>query len=69
MRYYNSWVEDGQVFIQNEFCQGGSLSENIEKRRVPGQRFSLDELKKILNTHLKYFHSNQLAHLDNKPEK
>merc|ERR1712141_681048 len=25
VRYYNSWVEAGLVFIQNEFCDGGSL--------------------------------------------
>ena len=71
MRYYNSWVEDGQVFIQNEFCQGGSLAEKIEKRRVSGHSFFEDELKKILKHTLKglqYIHSKQLAHLDIKPE-
>ena len=71
VRYYNSWVEDGQVFIQNEFCQGGSLAEKIDERRVSWQSFSEDELKKILKHTLKglqYIHSNQLAHLDIKPE-
>lgn len=71
VRYYNSWVEDGQVFIQNEFCQGGSLAEKIEEKRVSGQNFSEEELKKILRHTLKglqYIHSKQLAHLDIKPE-
>ena len=71
VRYYNSWVEDGQVYIQNEFCQGGSLSKKIQEKRVSGQNFSEEDLKKILKHVLKglqYIHSNDLAHLDIKPE-
>eukprot|EP00092_Neocalanus_flemingeri_P000822 GFUD01000875.1.p1 GENE.GFUD01000875.1~~GFUD01000875.1.p1 ORF type:complete len:537 (-),score=144.38 GFUD01000875.1:131-1690(-) len=71
VRYYNSWVEDGHVYIQNEFCQGGSLSLKIEDKRISGENFSEDELKKMLVQSLKglqYIHSKQLAHLDIKPE-
>jgi len=71
VRYYNSWVEEGKVFIQNEFCEKGSLSDKIEEKRISGQRFSEMELKKILKHTLKglhYIHSKQMAHLDIKPE-
>jgi len=71
VRYYNSWVEEGQVFIQNEFCQGGSLSQKIEEKRSSCETFSEEELKKIFRHMLKglqYIHSKQMAHLDIKPE-
>jgi len=71
VRYYNSWVEEGQVYIQNEFCQGGSLSKEIEEKRASGENFSEDQLKKMMVQSLKglqYIHSKQLAHLDIKPD-
>jgi len=71
VRYYNSWVEEGQVYIQNEFCQGGSLRNKIEERRECGKNFSEDHLFRILShtlQGLQYIHSKQLAHLDIKPD-
>merc|ERR1712012_644825 len=35
VRYFNSWVEEGHVYIQNEFCNGGSFSQMIEERSFP----------------------------------
>lgn len=70
VRYYNSWVEKGQVYIQNEFCEGGSLQKQIETFRQTGARFSEAELKRLI-VHvakgLQYIHSKQLVHLDIKP--
>lgn len=70
VRYYNSWVEKGSVYIQNEFCEGGSLQRQIEEFRINGRRFSEQELRKIM-AHvakgLQYIHSKQLVHLDVKP--
>jgi len=70
VRYYNSWVENGGVYIQNEFCEGGSLQKKIEDLRAARTRFSEAELRKIL-AHvakgLQYIHSKQLVHLDIKP--
>jgi len=70
VRYYNSWVEKGAVYIQNEFCEGGSLQKKIEDYRASGLRFSEAELSKIM-VHvakgLQYIHSKQLVHLDIKP--
>jgi len=70
VRYYNSWVEKGSVYIQNEFCEGGSLQSQIEEYRINGRRFSEPELRKMtahVAKGLQYIHSKQLVHLDVKP--
>lgn len=70
VRYFNSWVEKGQVYIQNEFCDGGTLQKQIEDHRRTGQPFSEADLRRILMhiaKGLHYIHINQLAHLDIKP--
>merc|ERR1719266_1605195 len=71
VRYYNSWVENGRVYIQNEYCEGGSLAAKIQDYRNSGQRFTESELKRILlhlAKGLDYIHSKLLVHLDVKPE-
>ena len=71
VRYYNSWVESGHVYIQNEFCQGGSLSQKMKALRKTGEKFSETELRKMLVQILKglqYIHNKQLVHLDMKPD-
>ena len=47
VRYYNSWVENKKVYIQNEYCEGGSLAKHIEHRRNEEKPFSENELKRI----------------------
>ena len=39
VRYFNSWIEKGQIYIQNEFCDGGSLERLIEEARVVNHCF------------------------------
>ena len=71
VRYYNSWVEDGHVYIQTELCHGGSLGRAIEKRKEAEQDFTEEELRTVLLHTLKglrYVHSKQMAHMDIKPE-
>ena len=77
VRYYNSWVENGRVYIQNEFCEGGALGVRIDELRRENhntkekKRFPECELKKILlhaAKGLHYIHSKGLVHLDVKPE-
>ena len=70
VRYYNSWVEAGLVFIQNEFCDGGSLSSLIDQHRLHQTHLSEAELRRLMchiGKGLQYVHSLQLAHLDVKP--
>jgi len=70
VRYFNSWVERGQIYIQNEFCDGGSLDQKLTDARREGQVFSEEELHRLLlhiGKGLKYIHSRQLVHLDIKP--
>lgn len=70
VRYYNSWCENSQVYIQNEYCEGGSLASQIEEFRQSRRFFTETELKKmVVNVAkgLQYIHSKQLVHLDIKP--
>jgi len=70
VRYFNSWVEKGQIYIQNEFCDGGSLEQKLTDARRDDKVFSEDELRRLLlhlGKGLKYIHSRQLVHLDIKP--
>jgi len=71
VHYYSSWVEDDRVFIQTEYCNGGSLSSLLAECRADGRRhLSETELKQLtvhIATGLKYIHSHGLVHLDIKP--
>ena len=72
VRYYSAWAENGHLYIQNEYCNGGSLAEEIAMHQKRGTRFTEAELKDILKqvAHgLKYIHAQQLAHMDIKPGK
>jgi len=71
VRYYNSWAEDGKLYIQNEFCQGGSLAKKIEEARENKRFFTETELKQMtanISKGLEKIHSKQLVHLDIKPD-
>jgi len=71
VRYYSSWVEAGHVYIQNEFCQGGSLAQRMDMMRRTGQRFTEAELRRMMVQILKglqYIHNKDLVHLDIKPD-
>jgi len=70
VRYFNAWVEAGHLYIQNEFCEGGSLDKQINECRVKGTKFAEEELKKLLlhiSRGLQYIHNKRLVHLDVKP--
>jgi len=71
VRYYTSWVENNVVYIQCEYCEGGSLADDIAKRREQNKPYTESELRTIA-THLvkglQYIHSKGLVHLDVKPD-
>jgi len=71
VRYFNAWAENDHMFIQNEYCEGGSLANLIIEMRKKSEKFTEAQLKKILihvAQGLKYIHSQNLVHLDIKPE-
>ncbi|KAK5928393.1 hypothetical protein CgunFtcFv8_013460 [Champsocephalus gunnari] len=70
VRYYSAWAEEDCMIIQNEYCNGGSLSDAIVSKEEQGELFTEDELKDLLvqvSMGLKYIHSSGLVHLDIKP--
>ncbi|XP_055979884.1 wee1-like protein kinase 2 [Sorex fumeus] len=70
VRYYSSWIEDGHLIIQNEYCNGGSLQAAISENTKTGNHFPEPRLKDILlqiSLGLKYIHSSGMVHLDIKP--
>ena len=70
--YYSSWVEGGRLYIQTEWCNGGSLEEQIAGRRRQGQEgVGEEQLLQVLDQvagGLARMHEAGMAHLDVKPE-
>ncbi|XP_074659603.1 wee1-like protein kinase 1-A [Tubulanus polymorphus] len=70
VRYYSAWAENDYMFIQNEYCNGGSLADIIAENYRENHHFTEAELYQLLlqlSHGLKYIHSQNLVHLDLKP--
>ncbi|KAL3882485.1 hypothetical protein ACJMK2_028822 [Sinanodonta woodiana] len=70
VRYYSAWAEDDHMYIQNEYCNGGSLADFVDEIRRTGCFLPETEISHILYQvaqGLRYIHSQNLVHLDIKP--
>ncbi|KAK7605448.1 hypothetical protein V9T40_007306 [Parthenolecanium corni] len=65
--YYSSWIEDGHLFIQMEYCNRGSLETMISEEKKVFTECGLRRLANHVAKGLKYVHSLRLAHMDVKP--
>lgn len=67
LRYYGAWEEDDRLYIQTEFCAGGSL----KLQPLSPKKFTEQELIHLIGQLAKglhHIHSLGLVHLDIKPE-
>lgn len=70
VRYYHSWIEDGELFLVMEYCQG-SLQKIITEHRVSGSHFPEKTIIGYLRSALlglASVHKHGILHLDIKPE-
>lgn len=67
VKYFSSWIEDGRLYVQTEYCEGGTLQDFFRR----GQNFNENTLIEVIRQvgrGLHLMHSQNLVHMDIKPE-
>ncbi|RKU46538.1 hypothetical protein DL546_000343 [Coniochaeta pulveracea] len=69
VRYYDSWEESFQLYIQTEYCEEGSLNEFLDNVGKTGRLddFRLWKIMLELTQGLREIHDGGFIHLDLKP--
>jgi len=67
VRYYSAWVENSQLYIQTEYCGGGSLGDKRDSGVIFTEAQLCEALAQVAEG-LRHIHSKKLAHLDVKPD-
>lgn len=65
--YHSAWNEGKSVFIQLEYCDGGSLDEMIFSKHHNFNDAAIERLLSHLASGLHYMHQSKMVHLDIKP--
>eukprot|EP01064_Diplonema_japonicum_P005720 TRINITY_DN13798_c0_g1_i1.p1 TRINITY_DN13798_c0_g1~~TRINITY_DN13798_c0_g1_i1.p1 ORF type:complete len:415 (+),score=60.47 TRINITY_DN13798_c0_g1_i1:53-1297(+) len=72
IRYYSCWVEEKRLYLQSEYCPGGSLDQRVRILREQNKRWDEDKVRSLLlqtTSAADYLHTQvRVAHLDIKPE-
>lgn len=66
VKYFSCWIEMGHLYIQTEYCDGGSLEKQIENNRIYTEMEAVRLMNHVAKG-LKCMHLENLAHLDIKP--
>lgn len=70
VRYYSAWAEHNHMIIQNEFCNGGSLHDQVKENIRNGEAMTEVQLRRLtlhIAHGLKFIHGQNLVHMDIKP--
>jgi len=65
--YHSAWNESNSVFIQLEYCDGGTLDERIFMKRHNFNDAAIERLLSHISSGLHYMHMSKMVHLDIKP--
>eukprot|EP00761_Pharyngomonas_kirbyi_P002773 gb/GECH01002777.1/.p1 GENE.gb/GECH01002777.1/~~gb/GECH01002777.1/.p1 ORF type:complete len:594 (+),score=122.39 gb/GECH01002777.1/:1-1782(+) len=66
VRYFNAWLENDILYVQTELCENGTVYERMKTRSFSDEEL-LDLLYQVVSG-LEFMHSQNLVHLDIKPE-